>query len=294
MELFVRLQGEKMTTGIIRVPGEIQEQKLASVAFDNVERIKKITNSLQRNLLDLGELFYENKINKYYRALGYDSWTEFLGDPDMGYKESSVRGFILIYKKYRLAFKQPKALLAEAGFSKLRIISPVVDSDESAEEWVQKASVLSRSDLITEVNEAQGKPEGAPRERGVAEDLVPQEVETLSHITYREWVSDQPCIFHDDRPSEFAHYPVTKKAGGVRNYQIGIPLCHECHMEHHHKPWEFFWTYKNNIMRWMFETFVLPQFKPPDCEHIKTISMNLDGHAGVWCAECGQKLEDGC
>lgn len=30
------------------------------------------------------------------------------------------------------------------------------------------------------------------------------------------------------------------------------------------------------------------------CEHKKTVCINEEGNAGVFCADCGEQLEDGC
>ena len=30
------------------------------------------------------------------------------------------------------------------------------------------------------------------------------------------------------------------------------------------------------------------------CQHKKTVAINEEGHAGVYCVDCGEKLEDAC
>ena len=30
------------------------------------------------------------------------------------------------------------------------------------------------------------------------------------------------------------------------------------------------------------------------CQHKKTVAINEEGHAGVYCSDCGEKLEDAC
>ena len=30
------------------------------------------------------------------------------------------------------------------------------------------------------------------------------------------------------------------------------------------------------------------------CPHKKTVALNEEGHAGIYCVACGEKLEDGC
>lgn len=30
------------------------------------------------------------------------------------------------------------------------------------------------------------------------------------------------------------------------------------------------------------------------CPHKKTVALNEEGHAGVYCSDCGEKIEDAC
>jgi Zn finger protein HypA/HybF involved in hydrogenase expression len=34
--------------------------------------------------------------------------------------------------------------------------------------------------------------------------------------------------------------------------------------------------------------------KERGCTHKKTVSLNEEGHAGIFCVNCNEKLEDGC
>jgi len=63
-------------------------------AFSNYLGIKNASHAMASNIMELGRLFYDSYTNKYYEVLGYSSWREFLGDPDIGYAESTVRSFI--------------------------------------------------------------------------------------------------------------------------------------------------------------------------------------------------------
>jgi len=42
----------------------------------------------------------------------------------------------------------------------------------------------------------------------------------------------------------------------------------------------------------------IPQFNHMSpywvCHHDETVAMNEDGHAGIYCVDCGKQLEDGC
>ena len=36
------------------------------------------------------------------------------------------------------------------------------------------------------------------------------------------------------------------------------------------------------------------QIKQSKCPHKKTVAINEEGHAGIYCSDCGEKLEDAC
>ena len=39
---------------------------------------------------------------------------------------------------------------------------------------------------------------------------------------------------------------------------------------------------------------VIRIIKTANCIHEKTVALNEEGHAGIYCVACGEKLEDGC
>lgn len=245
---------------LIRVPGlSTEAMPVVTDAFRNFEAIKQKTMHLAENMLELGRLFFENKMNSYYKKLGYTTWTEFLGDPEVGYAESTVRGLMLVYRKFVLAYRVPRDRLLSVGFSKLRTISPVVTAD-NREELLDKAEALSRSDLRLEVLEIQT---GEPQSHDISS--LKHEAEPPpphSQLTYYEYVKKHcNCINCPDRPcDEAAHWPRTAKRGQAEVANWFIPMCAECHQEYHLDPFKFTWTYKANIARFLFG-LVLPQFK---------------------------------
>ena len=36
------------------------------------------------------------------------------------------------------------------------------------------------------------------------------------------------------------------------------------------------------------------KIKQAKCLHKKTVAINEEGHAGIYCVDCGEKLEDAC
>lgn len=227
-------------------------------ASENTTRIRDLSVGIVEQMLELGQLFYENRTSGYYRILGFDTWREFLGQPDIGYRESTVRGLMLIHRKYVLEMGVEKLVLSSIGFSKLRIVSPVVERDPA--EWLAKANVLSKTDLRLEVAEAQGQEVGDFHPSNPSSEL---EYQTPLLLTcYSQAVTHSPCCVCGARPpSERAHWPLTKDPGDdPENLEWTIPLCTECHKEYHSKgDVTFFKNYKRKIGRYLFR-LLLPIF----------------------------------
>lgn len=224
----------------------------ATMARDNVLQIQDLSISIVGQMLELGRLFYENRNGEYYKILGHDSWREFLGQPDIGYRESTVRGLMLIHKKYVLKMGVEKPLLSAIGFSKLRIVSPVVERDPA--EWLAKAEMLSKTDLRIEVMEEQGKDAGSLQQPSESSSDSGS-INPLMLSDYPQFVRQSPCCVCGARPpSERAHWPITKDPGDTpENEAWVIPLCVNCHTEYHTAgDVTFFKSYKRKIGRYFF------------------------------------------
>ena len=84
----------------------------------------------------------------------WDTFEDFLQDPQMGLDKSSASKMITIHEKFIIEYKMSPARIANAGgWSKVAEILPAVKDKESAEKWIDEASSLSKSDLRKQVNE---------------------------------------------------------------------------------------------------------------------------------------------
>jgi len=212
-------------------------------AHRNYEAIKLHTRAIQANMIILGRLFHENHSLEYYKTLGCDTWKEFLAQPDICYKESTVRSLVGIYKKYILELNVNEDRLMNIGHYRLRLISPVVE--ENPEEWLGKAEHLSLSDLIYEVKALPPKPK-KPEPIMISGRMTPKE--------YMEFVESQPCILHPERGAEKHHFPQTRKRTDALWKMI--PLCHDCHMKYHDSPKEFLWANRVKIIGYFWNLIV--------------------------------------
>lgn len=84
----------------------------------------------------------------------WDNFEDFLQDPQMGLDKATASKMITIHEKFIIEYKMEPARIANVGgWSKVAEIFPVVKDKESADEWIDKAASLSKSDLRKEVKE---------------------------------------------------------------------------------------------------------------------------------------------
>ena len=84
----------------------------------------------------------------------WDSFEDFLQDPQMGLDKGSASKMITIHEKFVIEYKMSPARIANAGgWSKVAEILPAVKDKKSAEKWLDEAAALSKTDLRKQVNE---------------------------------------------------------------------------------------------------------------------------------------------
>lgn len=86
----------------------------------------------------------------------WDSFEDFLQDPQMGLDKGTASKMITIHEKFILEYKMNPAQIANAGgWSKVAEILPAVHDKKSAETWLSNAALLSKSDLRKEIKAEQ-------------------------------------------------------------------------------------------------------------------------------------------
>jgi hypothetical protein len=134
---------------------------IATDAWARHQRIVALRQLVEQTFLELGEELYWFEREQAYRDIGYPSFNAYLGDPEVNISRSLAYRLKGVYQRFVLELGSPAARLLEAGADKLDVIRPHVDQD-NADEWINKASALSRSDLRHEVRLAFDPPAPAP------------------------------------------------------------------------------------------------------------------------------------
>ncbi len=146
----------------------------ATAAFERHERIVALRNVAEQTFIELGKELYWFEDEKQFLALGYPSFESYLADPEVDISRTTAFKLKRIYKRFELELECTAAVLLPAGADKLDVIRPHVDQG-NAQEWIHKASALSRSDLRQEVRLAFDPPP-PPEPGGIVGEVNGQRV----------------------------------------------------------------------------------------------------------------------
>jgi hypothetical protein len=107
--------------------------------------------NIEQDFLTFANLLYSIKRDRLYEA-EYEAWWVFL--QDLRISESTASKLLRIYEVFIKQYQiDPEKIAQGGGYSNLYETIRFVTDKKSAEEWVEKASVLSRSDLRKELKE---------------------------------------------------------------------------------------------------------------------------------------------
>jgi len=127
---------------------EIQEttQEITDEAFTNHQLIIKIKQSITKDFWNLAIMLKINRDRKYYNILGYSTFEEYLGTPEIslsrGYVFKLIKNYELWVQKYNVSPAKLQGIDAEKLY-----LTGIVATKEDYEEWLERARVLSRSDI---------------------------------------------------------------------------------------------------------------------------------------------------
>lgn len=120
-------------------------------ADNNYEQTIVLKNRITKNLLELGKLLKESQDNEYFKAYA-ESFTEYLGTPEISLSRSFAFKLIFNYSKWVIEFGVSQAKLGMIDSEKLYLTGTRA-TEENYEEWLERAETLSRSDIIMMVHE---------------------------------------------------------------------------------------------------------------------------------------------
>lgn len=115
---------------------------------------------LEMAWLDLCKRLKEIRDGEMFKGR-WDSFEDFLNDPQMGMDKSTASRMITIHEKLILEYKVKPTVIANAGgWTKVAEVMPVINTKEDAEEWLSKCEHLSKADVRKEVKRVQSQIDG--------------------------------------------------------------------------------------------------------------------------------------
>lgn len=202
-------------------------------ARDNKEQLIAAKYNVAANYLVIAKLLTENRDHSYWKLSdSCDSFDEFLGMPEIGFKRSTAYNLIKVWKLYKEKLDVDDHTMLDIGHTKLLKIAPVVELDKA--EWLGKAKSLSVSDLSLEIQGVSGK-----------------DMKTLPTLPPPSPAPSSSCCCCGAIEWERHHFPVTRGAGAPDHWWI--PLCRVCHSEYHQNPVEWTTTYKRKWAKYLYD-----------------------------------------
>lgn len=135
------------------------------------QRIKELIGFVGEHIYELGKHLYETYHGEYFKEWGYASFEEYC-EVEMAYSLWKAREYIGIWETFDQRLKIPwevendkEALqLSTVPWTKLRVITSVVDNKKEARKWLKTAQKRSRKELEELVR--QEKARRRPQESG--------------------------------------------------------------------------------------------------------------------------------
>jgi len=115
------------------------------LAFENSQKIIALKNNIEKDFMVLASLLIANHDNQYYKILGYDTWEEFLAIPEISISRSFAYKIMQVYRIWVIKYGVSQENL-NIDNEKLFLAS-IQATKDNYEEWLERARVLSRSDI---------------------------------------------------------------------------------------------------------------------------------------------------
>jgi len=110
----------------------------------------ELVHNIEGAFIALGERLHEIRRKRMWEGQ-WDSYEDYL--QEIRISKAKASKIVSIYEKYVLEYSVPKEKLTKVGWSSLYSILPAVADEKSANEWVDKASMLRREEIEDEIRE---------------------------------------------------------------------------------------------------------------------------------------------
>ena len=127
-----------------------------TIAFGYYKKVTELVKEQRGLFLDLGKLLSEIKEKKLYKQMGeggFDSWHQFLANPEIDLSPNIAEVYITVYKFYLLKLNMPREEVMTIPLVRLNTMKAKLEHADEAErgEMIEKAKSLSYGDFMKEM-----------------------------------------------------------------------------------------------------------------------------------------------
>lgn len=103
--------------------------------------------SMSAMMFGVAEILKKIRDNEYYKDLGYDTFTEYVQTPEIGFNPRTAYYYVEIYEMFILEKGYTPETLMDYSYDKLRKLLPIVRKESDTEEVMDKALALKWTDF---------------------------------------------------------------------------------------------------------------------------------------------------
>ena len=121
------------------------------IPIDFCNNTLQLKKTIESSFLVLGERLAKIRSERLWES-NWDSWAEYL--MEMKVTESTASRLISVYDKYVIEYKISEEKLANVGWSNLYEMIPLLKDKGSADEMIDKTSLMRKEDIREEIRSA--------------------------------------------------------------------------------------------------------------------------------------------
>jgi len=128
--------------------------KQGETAFELHQKILELKEQMGVRFLTMGKLLKELKDNEYFKVLGYETFTSYVINSEIGFKRSTAFGYIELYKWFieRLGFSVQR--IGHLSLNEMnRVLSILKKELNESEKYPFKQLKARSKELISEVKD---------------------------------------------------------------------------------------------------------------------------------------------
>ena len=131
----------------------LQQKMEQNAKFTLCDQAEKLRQNIEVSFLALGETIKKIRDNNAWEGK-YEDFADFV-ENGLKMNQGTASKLVKIYETFVEKYNFPREKLIETSWTHLYQVIPLIENKEDAEEWIDKASTLTRTDLGRCIKEKQ-------------------------------------------------------------------------------------------------------------------------------------------